>query len=62
MLPRGTHIMPWRIEDRLKELGANYAQGGLWRGFAVRDGNLVTGQQNFSGAETAQLIIEALGR
>jgi putative intracellular protease/amidase len=62
MLPRGTHIMPWRIEDRLKELGANYVQGGLWRGFAVRDGNLVTGQQNFSGAETAQLIIEALGR
>jgi putative intracellular protease/amidase len=62
MLPRGMHIMPWRIEDRLKELGANYVQGGLWRGFAVRDGNLVTGQQNFSGAETAQLIIEALGR
>jgi len=62
MLPRGTHIMPWRIEDRLKEIGANYVQGGLWRGFAVRDGNLVTGQQNFSGAETAHLIIEALGR
>lgn len=35
---------------------------GLWRGFAVRDGNLITGQQNFSGAETARLIIEAIGR
>jgi hypothetical protein len=34
---------------------------GLWRGFAIRDGNLVTGQQNFSGAETARLIIEAMG-
>ncbi|MGE3513453.1 MAG: type 1 glutamine amidotransferase domain-containing protein [Vicinamibacterales bacterium] len=62
MLPRGTHVMPWRIEDRLKAIGANYVQGGLWRGFAVRDGNLVTGQQNFSGTETATLIIEALGR
>lgn len=62
MVPRGTHVMPWRIEDRLKATGANYVQGGLWRGFAVRDGNLVTGQQNFSGAETAHLIIEALGR
>ena len=62
MLPRGTHIMPWRIEDRLKEIGANYVHGGLWRGFAVRDGNLVTGQQNFSGSETAKVIIEALGR
>jgi len=27
----------------------------------VRDGNLVTGQQNFSGAETAEVIIDALG-
>jgi putative intracellular protease/amidase len=33
-----------------------------WRSFAVRDGNLVTGQPNFSGAETARLVIEALGR
>ena len=62
MLPRDKHVMPWRIEDKLKALGANYVQGGLWRSFAVRDGNLVTGQQNFSGAETARLVIEALGR
>lgn len=62
MLPRDKHVMPWRIEDRLKAIGANYVQGGLWRGFAVRDGNLVTGQQNFSGQETAALVIEALGR
>lgn len=62
MLPRGTHVMPWRIEDRLKALGANYVQAGLWRSFAVRDGHLITGQQNFSGAETAELIIQTLGR
>jgi putative intracellular protease/amidase len=61
-LPRGQHIMPWRIEDEMKAAGANYIQSGLWRGFAVRDGNLITGQQNFSGAETARLVIEALGR
>ena len=62
LLPRDRHVMPWRIEDRLKAAGANYVQGGLWRGFAVRDGNLITGQQNFSGGETARLVIEALGR
>jgi putative intracellular protease/amidase len=61
MLSRDKHVMPWRIEDELKALGANYVQAGLWRGFAVRDGNLITGQQNFSGAETAQAIIAALG-
>lgn len=61
LLSRDEHVMPWRIEDELKALGANYIQAGLWRGFAVRDGNLVTGQQNFSGAETAEAVIRALG-
>jgi putative intracellular protease/amidase len=62
LLARDRHVMPWRIEDRLKAIGANYVQAGLWRGFAVRDGNLVTGQQNFSGEETARLVVETLGR
>jgi putative intracellular protease/amidase len=61
-LSKGQHVMPWRVENELKALGANYVQAGLWKGFAVRDGNLVTGQQNFSGGETAQLIIDTLGR
>ncbi|MGE3958603.1 MAG: type 1 glutamine amidotransferase domain-containing protein [Vicinamibacterales bacterium] len=61
-LPRGTHLMPWRIEDELRRRGANFVQAGRWRGFAVRDGNLITGQQNFSGTETANLVIETLGR
>jgi len=54
--------MPWRIEDEMKKICANYIQAGLWRGFAVRDGNLVTGQQNFSGSETAEVIAKALGQ
>ena len=61
-LERDKHVMPWRIEDELKKLGANYIQAGLWKGFAIRDVNLITGQQNFSGAETADVVIEALGR
>jgi putative intracellular protease/amidase len=61
LLARDKHVMPWRIEDELKKLGANYIQAGLWRAFALRDGNLITGQQNFSGAETAEKIIAALG-
>jgi putative intracellular protease/amidase len=61
-LARGTHVMPWRIEDELNQLGANYVRAGLWTGFAVRDGSLVTGQQNFSGAEVSKVILEAVGR
>jgi putative intracellular protease/amidase len=61
-LPPDRHVMPWRIEDELMALGANFIQAGLWKGFAVRDGNLITGQQNFSGGDTADLIVETLGR
>jgi putative intracellular protease/amidase len=61
LLSRDKRVMPWRIEDELKKLGANYVHAGMWRGFAVRDGNLITGQQNFSGSETARAVIAALG-
>lgn len=61
LIPRSKRIMPWRIEDEMKRIGANYVQSGCWRGFAIRDGNLITGQQNFSGMETAKILIEALG-
>ena len=61
-LPEGRRIMPWRVEDALKDLGANFIQAGAFRSFAIRDGNLVTGQQNFSGGEVAREILEAVGR
>jgi hypothetical protein len=34
-LPRDKDVMPWRTEDELKALGANYIQAGLWKGFAT---------------------------
>jgi putative intracellular protease/amidase len=61
LLSRDKHVMPWRVEDEMRKIGANYVQAGLWRGFAARDGNLVTGQQNFSGMETAAVMAAALG-
>jgi putative intracellular protease/amidase len=57
----GKKVMPWHIEDAAKERGANYVQGGRFKPFAVRDGRLITGQQQYSGAEVARLVIEALG-
>jgi putative intracellular protease/amidase len=61
ILPRGKHVMAWRVEDEVKKVGANYVQAGRWKSFAVRDGNLITGQQNYSGLATAEAIIRALG-
>jgi putative intracellular protease/amidase len=57
----GQQVMPFRIEDELRKRGANYVQGGLFKAFAVRDGRLITGQQQYSGAKVAELVIEALG-
>ena len=57
----GVEIMPWRLEDTLRKRGANYIQAGLFKAFAVRDGRLVTGQQQYSGREVAKLVISMLG-
>ncbi|MBV9195684.1 MAG: type 1 glutamine amidotransferase domain-containing protein [Solirubrobacterales bacterium] len=57
----GQKVMPWRVEDVLKQRGANYINGGLFKAFAVRDGRLITGQQQYSGRKVAQVVIEALG-
>jgi putative intracellular protease/amidase len=57
----GQRVMPWRLEDALKERGANYVQGGRFKAFCVRDGNLITGQQQYSGRKVARMIIAALG-
>ena len=57
----GRQVMPWRVEDELRRRGANYIHGGLFKAFAVRDGRLITGQQQYSGRKVAQLLIEALG-
>jgi putative intracellular protease/amidase len=57
----GQKVMPFRIEDELKQRGANYVQGGLFKAFAVRDGRLITGQQQYSARKVAEMLIEALG-
>jgi putative intracellular protease/amidase len=57
----GQRVMPFRVEDELKRRGANYVQGGLFKAFAVRDGRLITGQQQYSARKVALMLIEALG-
>jgi putative intracellular protease/amidase len=57
----GQKVMPFRVEDTLRQRGANYVQGGLFKAFVVRDGRLITGQQQYSGRKVAQALIEAMG-
>lgn len=58
----GQRIQPFRIEDEARKIdGTNFIVSGRFNSHAVRDGNLITGQQQYSGAAAARLIIEALG-
>jgi putative intracellular protease/amidase len=58
----GQKIQPFWIEDEARKLAnTNFVVASRFRPHAIRDGNLVTGQQQYSGAEAARLVIEALG-
>jgi putative intracellular protease/amidase len=57
----GQTVMPYRIEDELRMRGANYVQGGLFKAFVVRDGRLITGQQQYAGTKVAEQVIASLG-
>jgi putative intracellular protease/amidase len=58
----GRRIQPFWIEDEARKLdGTNFIVQGPFKAHAVRDGNLITGQQQYSGAAAARLMITALG-
>jgi putative intracellular protease/amidase len=58
----GQPIQPFRIQDEARKLpGTNFIVHGRFTPHAVRDGNLITGQQQHSGAAVARVILEALG-
>ncbi len=59
----GKRIQPFWIEDEAKKIAdTNFIVAGRFKAFAVRDGNLITGQQQYSGAVAAELVVAALGR
>ena len=58
----GQRMQPFRIEDEAKKIpDTNFIVSGRFKAHAVRDGNLITGQQQYSAKAVARLMIEALG-
>ena len=56
-----THNVPYLIETRFKELGANYEKAEAdWSPHVCVDGNLVTGQNPASSTPAAQKVVELL--
>lgn len=53
-------VVPFRVEDMLKELGGRYSRGEDWQSHVVTDGCLITGQNPASSAPAAQGLLELL--
>jgi putative intracellular protease/amidase/esterase/lipase len=54
----GKQIQPFRIEDLARKMpNSKFTVAPMFESYAVQDGNLITGQQQNSGAEAARLVI-----
>lgn len=57
----GMKIQPFRIEDEARKMAnTKFVVGAPFSAFAVQDGNLITGQQQNSGAAAAKLVVAEL--
>lgn len=53
-------LMPFLLETKLRELGAQFEPAANWADHVVVDGNLITGQNPASSASAAKAVIAAL--
>ncbi|MEL7123135.1 MAG: type 1 glutamine amidotransferase domain-containing protein [Bacteroidota bacterium] len=57
----GMKIQPYRIEEEAKKIEtSNFVVSDPFSAHAIADGNLITGQQQNSGAAAAELVLEQL--
>ncbi len=59
----GLKIQPYRIETEARKIdGTTFKVAEPFSSYAIQDGNLVTGQQQNSGAAAAELVVELLNK
>ncbi|MFN5432466.1 MAG: type 1 glutamine amidotransferase domain-containing protein [Cyclobacteriaceae bacterium] len=57
----GMKIQPYRIEDEANKIsGTTFKVAAPFSSYAIQDGNLITGQQQNSGAAAAEMVVELL--
>lgn len=57
-----TNVVPFLVEDMLKENGGEYSKGEDWAVYAVEDGLLITGQNPASSELVAEKLLERLNK
>ncbi|MCU0339071.1 MAG: type 1 glutamine amidotransferase domain-containing protein [Spirosomaceae bacterium] len=59
----GQKIQPYRIETEAKKIaGTTFKVAAPFSSYAIQDGNLITGQQQNSGAAAAELLVQSLNQ
>ena len=56
-----TKVVPFLVEDMLKQNGGKYSKSGDWQPHVVTDGLLITGQNPASSEPAAQALLKMLG-
>lgn len=57
-----TNVVPFLVEDELKNLGGIYSKGADWGVYVVNDGLLITGQNPASSGPAAESLIAELNK
>jgi putative intracellular protease/amidase len=55
-----TDVVPFLVEDMLKETGGIYSKKSDWAPYAIQDGNLITGQNPASSELVAEKLLALL--
>lgn len=55
-----TDVVPFLLEDELKDKGGEYSQGDDWSPYCITDGLLVTGQNPASSEAVAEVVLSML--
>ncbi len=55
-----TKVVPFLVEDMLKENGGTYSKGADWQPYVVTAGNLITGQNPASSEPAAEELLKQL--
>lgn len=55
-----TNVVPFLVEDMLKENGGEYSKGADWQPYVVSAGNLITGQNPASSEKAAEELLAML--
>jgi putative intracellular protease/amidase len=56
-----TDIVPFLVEDSLKQNGGRYSKGQDWQSYVLTDDRLITGQNPASSEQAAREVLKQLG-